>query len=36
MSKLDPYKILKQLKARVDHSCSYCGDEISKGQIYYQ
>lgn len=36
MSKLDPYKSLKQVKARVDHSFSCCGDEISRGQIYYR
>ena len=36
VSKLDPYKVLKQVKARTDHSCSLCGRGITKGQIYYR
>ena len=36
VSKLDPYKVLKQVKARTEHLCSICGKEISKGEIYYR
>lgn len=36
MSKLDPYKVLKQVKARTSHLCSRCGKEIVGGQVYYR
>ena len=36
MSKLDPYRILKKVKARTDHLCSTCGKGIPKGETYYR
>ena len=36
VSKLDPLKVFKQVKARVDHLCSCCGNGIFKGQTYYR
>lgn len=36
MSKFDSLKVLKQTKARTDHSCSSCGHMVPKGEIYYR
>jgi len=36
VSKYDPLTVLKETKARVDHSCSCCGSLIPKGDVYYR
>lgn len=35
MGKLDEMRILKPTKARVHHICSYCGEDISPGDVYF-
>lgn len=36
MSKYDSLKILKKVRARTNHICSKCGQEISQNNIYYK
>jgi hypothetical protein len=35
MSKYNSLKILKKVKARTNHICSRCGQEINRNDIYY-
>lgn len=35
MSKYDTIKFLKETKARIQHDCERCRQEIKKGEIYY-
>ena len=35
MSKYNSLKFLKEIKARISHTCYNCGNEIKKGEIYY-
>jgi len=35
MSKYNDFKYLKKTKARVNHICSNCGEEINPGSYYY-
>ena len=36
MSKYNSLKILKKVKARANHICSKCGQEINQNDIYYK
>ena len=36
MSKYDSIKFLKDTKARKQHKCYRCGQDIEKGQTYYK
>ena len=36
MSKYNSLKILKKVKARTNHICSKCGQEINQNDIYYK
>lgn len=36
MSKYDKIKFLKETKARIQHDCERCHQEIKKGEIYYR
>ncbi len=36
MNKYNSLKILKKVKARVNHICSKCGKEIHQNEIYYK
>ncbi|PIP17199.1 MAG: hypothetical protein COX44_01195 [Candidatus Portnoybacteria bacterium CG23_combo_of_CG06-09_8_20_14_all_37_13] len=35
MAKYDNLKILKKTKARVNHNCMKCGQQINVGDFYY-
>jgi hypothetical protein len=35
MSKYDNLKFFKKTKARVNHICMNCGEQINTGDIYY-
>jgi hypothetical protein len=35
MGKYDNLKVLKKTKARVNHTCSFCGRIIQAGDYYY-
>jgi len=35
MGRYDNLKIFKETKARVNHSCTNCGQKINAGDIYY-
>ena len=35
MSKYDNLKILKKTKARTNHICIKCGQQINAGEFYY-
>lgn len=35
MSKYDNLKMFKETKARANHTCTNCGQQINIGNIYY-